>query len=128
MSARRPSAEHQHEFVYDVLSHPLDDEWQRRRSPFWELPEVGIPVFSIGVWGKASLHLRIDNGVMDRSPVRFFVNGEGAYHAAESWPPPDAEPSTFYLSGEHSGAVTSLNDGSLTETAPTRDEESTSWS
>ena len=45
-------------FLYDALSHPFDDEWQRRRSPFWELPEVDIPVFSIGVWGKAGLHLR----------------------------------------------------------------------
>lgn len=46
----------------DVLSrmyeHPFDDEWQRRRSPFWELDKVDIPVLSIGSWGKAALHLR----------------------------------------------------------------------
>ncbi|WP_194896507.1 CocE/NonD family hydrolase, partial [Catenulispora pinisilvae] len=157
-----------HEFVYDVLSHPLDDEWQRRRSPFWELPEVEIPVFSIGVWGKAALHLRgnfygyervsgpkkllvahpsgfaaaqqyyfdeqfhrdellpwydhhlkgAENAVMEQPAVRFYVNGEGAYRSAEAWPPPDARPTAFYLAGQHSGAVASLNDGSLTETAP----------
>lgn len=150
-------------FVYDALSHPLDDEWQRRRSPFWELSEIDIPVFSIGVWGKAALHLRgnftgyervrgpkkllvahpssfgqaqlyffdedfhrrellpwydhhlkgVDNAVMDQPDVRFFVNGEAKYAASTAWPPPDARPTTFHLSGVPSGAVTSLNDGSL---------------
>jgi uncharacterized protein len=113
--------------IYDMYSHPLDDEWQRRRSPFWELGKIDIPVLSIGAWGKASLHLRgnfmgyervsgpkkllitgansfaaaqlqyadvdfhrsellqwydyhlkgIQNGVMERPAVRFFVQGEG---------------------------------------------------
>lgn len=163
--------------IYDMYDHPFDDEWQRRRSPFWELSDVDIPVFSIGIWGKAALHLRgnvegfarvsgpkqlliahpgnfaraqlyffdedfhrqeilpwydhhlkqVDNQVMDRSPVRFFVNGEGVYAASTSWPPPDAQPATFYLSAEPSGAVSSLNDGSLTNTPPEA-ESSTSWS
>jgi uncharacterized protein len=47
-----------HLAIPDILDHPFDDEWQRRRSPFWELDQVDIPVFSIGVWGKATLHLR----------------------------------------------------------------------
>lgn len=47
-----------HEFIYDCLTHPFDDEWQRRRSPFWELDQVDIPVLSIGAWGKGPLHLR----------------------------------------------------------------------
>ena len=33
-----------HEFVYDILSHPLDDQWHRRRSPFWELPSITISI------------------------------------------------------------------------------------
>ncbi|WP_033296217.1 CocE/NonD family hydrolase [Amycolatopsis jejuensis] len=167
-----------HQFVYEALRHPLDDEWQRRRSPYWELDQVDIPVFSVGVWGKGSLHLRgnftgyervkgpkqllvahpdsfagaqqyffdeefhraevlpwyehhlkgVDNGVMDRPNVRFFVNNENVYREAETWPPPDGQPSAFYLSGVHSGTVTSLNDGSLTEEKPVVAEESTSWS
>ena len=167
-----------HEFVYDILSHPLDDEWHRRRSPFWELPEVDIPVFSIGVWGKAALHLRgnfygyervagpkkllvahpsgfaaaqqyyfderfhrdellpwydhhlkgVENDVMKQPAARFYVNGEDAYRSAEAWPPPDAQPTAFYLTGRHSGAVTSLNDGSLSEAAPETDRDATSWS
>jgi putative CocE/NonD family hydrolase len=74
-------------------------------------------------------HLKgTDNGVMGKPDVRFYVNGEGAYHSATSWPPPDVRTSTFYLAGEHSGAVTSLNDGTLTESKPVADEQSTSWS
>ena len=38
--------------IYDMYAHPFDDEWQRRRSPFWEFHRVDIPVLSIGVWGK----------------------------------------------------------------------------
>ena len=167
-----------HEFVYDILSHPLDDEWHRRRSPFRELQQVEIPVFSIGVWGKAALHLRsnlygyehvsgpkrlliahpsgfgaaqqyyfdeqfhrdellpwydhhlkdVENGVMKHPAARFYVNGEDTYRSAESWPPPDARPTDLYLTGRHSAAITSLNDGSLTETGPDTDQHSTSWS
>lgn len=166
------------QFAFDVLSHPFDDEWHHRRSPFWELDRIDIPVFSIGVWGKASLHLRgnfagyervsgprqllvahpdtfaaaqqyyfdeefhrtevlpwydhhlkgVQNGVMDRPNVRFYVNNDNTYREADAWPPADAEPATFYLSGNHSGTVTSLNDGSLTAEAPTAEQDRTSWS
>lgn len=169
---------HKDRFVYDVLSHRFDDEWQRRRSPFWELPEVDIPVFSIGVWGKAALHLRgnfegfarvsgpkqllvahpasfggaqtyffdedfhrrellpwydhhlkgEDTGVMERDQVRYYVNGEDVYSSATSWPPEDVTTSRFVLSGERSGAVTSLNDGSLVEADAPEGPASTSWS
>jgi len=46
------------QFVYDLLSHTTDDSWHRERSPFWELSNIEIPVFSIGAWGKSGLHLR----------------------------------------------------------------------
>jgi uncharacterized protein len=155
-----------------------DDAWQRERSPFWELDQVDIPVFSIGVWGKAALHLRGNfygyervrgpkkllvthpasfaeaqryffdedfhraellpwydhhpkgaaNGVMDKPDVRFFVNGEQTYRSATNWPPPDVTETAFHLHADPSGAVTSLNDGSLTETGPTAEAASTSWS
>jgi len=65
---------------------------------------------------------------MKQPTARFYVNGEGTYRSAESWPPPDVAPTAFYLAGEHSGAVTSLNDGSLTETAPQAEQDATSWS
>ncbi len=164
--------------IYDIYAHRLDDEWHRRRSPFWELDQIDIPVLSIGAWGKASLHLRgnfmgyervsgpkqllitgansfaaaqmqfadvdfhrsellpwydhhlkgIQNGVMERPAVRFFVQGEGVVRDAADWPPPDATPSTFYLSGAKSGHVRSLNDGSLVAEASTLTSDETSWS
>ena len=165
------------ELVYDILSHPLDDEWQRHRSPFWELDQIDIPVLSIGVWGKSSLHLRgnftgfegvkgprqllitepdsfagaqaqyadadfhrrellpwydhhlknTNNGVMDRPPVRVFVQGEGKIREAQEWPPEDVTVADFYLSGERSGVVKSLNDGSLLEDEPRGESDATSW-
>jgi len=174
-----PMTEHGRDrVIYEMYAHPLDDDWQRRRSPFWELDQVDIPVMSIGAWGKGTLHLRgnfmgyervrgpkqllvtgaasfaatqllfsqpdfhraellpwydhhlkeIDNAVMDRPNVRFFVQGEGAVGHAPDWPPPDATPSTFYLSGEKSGQVGSLNDGSLVEEPPSAAGGETSWS
>lgn len=166
----------------DLLSrmyeHPFDDEWQRRRSPFWELDQIDIPVLSIGSWGKAALHLRgnfegfrlvegpkqllivgaqsfaetqrlffeedfhraellpwydhhlkgLDNGVMDRPKVRFFVQGEAKTRAAPDWPPPDAFVSELFLNGARSGHEESLNDGSLTDAAPAADGGATRWS
>jgi uncharacterized protein len=164
--------------IYDMYEHAFDDEWQRRRSPFWELDQVDIPVLSIGAWGKASLHLRgnftgfekvrgpkqllvvgansfaetqtyyfdedfhraeilpwydhhlkgTGNGVMDRPVVRYTVQGEGKVRSAPDWPPPEATIAEFFLSGDHSGAIESLNDGSLSETAPASDGGETSWS
>ena len=174
-----PMTEHGRDrVIYDMYAHPFDDEWQRRRSPFWELDQVDIPVFSIGAWGKAALHLRgnfegydrvsgpkqllitgaanfaatqllfaredfhreellpwyehhlkgVDNGVMARPSVRFFVQGEGVERKATTWPPSDAVPSTFFLDGALSGHVSSLNDGSLIEEKPPAAGGQTSWS
>jgi predicted acyl esterase len=179
MGTGLPIAEHGRDrVIYDIYAHPFDDEWQRRRSPFWELDNVTIPVLSIGAWGKASLHLRgnfygfervsgpkqllivgapsfaetqmlfsqeefhrkellpwydyhlkgIENGVMERPKVRFFVQGEDFVHSATSWPPSDVVEAAFYLSGQKSGQVNSLNDGSLVEISPKAEKGETSWS
>lgn len=63
--------------IYDMYAHPFDDEWQRRRSPFWELDQVDIPVLSIGSWGKASLHLRgnFEGYRLVRGPKQLLVVG-----------------------------------------------------
>jgi uncharacterized protein len=47
-----------HEVMPEFLSHPTDDAYWHDHGAFWELDRVQIPVFSIGIWGKASLHLR----------------------------------------------------------------------
>jgi len=161
-----------------MYNHPFDDEWQRRRSPFWELDQVDIPVFSVGAWGKASLHLRgnfegfrlvrgpkqllitgaqtfaetqrlffdedfhrremlpwydhhlksADNGVMDRPPVRFFVQGEREVRSASNWPPPGVAVAELFLSGTKSGHEESLNDGSLALAVASDGPSETSWS
>jgi uncharacterized protein len=166
------------DFINDIYQHPFDDEWQRRRSPFWELDQVDIPVFSIGAWGKASLHLRgnfegyrrvqgpkrllitgaqtfaetqrlffdedfhraellpwydyhlkgSDNTVMEGPPARFFVQGEQKIGHATDWPPPEATVAELFLSAEHSGSQTSLNDGLLTDEPPPSGGGATSWS
>jgi uncharacterized protein len=160
-----------------MYEHPFGDEWQRKRSPFWELDRVDVPVFSIGAWGKASLHLRgnfegfrlvrgpkqllitgaqtfaqtqllffdeafhraellpwydhhlkgVDNQVMDRPRVRFFVQGEREVRDASDWPPPDAEVTELFLSADNSGHEVSLNDGSLVEQAPGKQGGATRW-
>ncbi len=166
-----------HEVMPDILSHRFDDAWHRTRAPLRELGDVDIPVFSIGVWGKAGLHLRgnvlgweavsgpkklmiaepdsfkgaqalfadeqfhrdellpwydhhlkgVDNDVMQRPAVRFFVNGDDRYDSCDQWPPEDVTATPFFLGSARSGAVVSLNDGSLHGTAPAADEAPTSW-
>ncbi|HWG60418.1 MAG TPA: CocE/NonD family hydrolase [Streptosporangiaceae bacterium] len=63
--------------------------------------------------------------------VRVFVNRQGSYREAPDWPPPGGVPAAFYLSAAHSGAVRSLNDGSLLADEPQppgAGAGSTSWS
>jgi putative CocE/NonD family hydrolase len=167
-----------YKLIANILSHPFDDEWQRRRAPFWELDRVTIPVLSIGCWGKAGLHLRgnvvgfnrvagprkllvvdamssreafqlystrsfheaeilpwyerylkgVETGVEDLPPVRYKIPGRPGLRTARSWPPEDAQVVTWFLSGERSGALRSLNDGSLVDEAPERGPDATSWS
>jgi uncharacterized protein len=63
--------------IYEMYAHPFDDEWQRRRSPFWELDQVEIPVLSIGAWGKASLHLRgnFEGFRLVKGPKQLLITG-----------------------------------------------------
>jgi uncharacterized protein len=70
----------------EMLNHPWDDEWQRRRSPFWELDKVDIPVFSIGVWGKADLHLRgnILGYERVRGPKQLLITHPQTWPAAQA--------------------------------------------
>ena len=163
--------------IGDFLEHPLDDGFWRDHGPFWDLGEIDIPVFSIGVWGKTSLHLRgnvngyhgvsgpkhllithpanfpgaqalfderdfherellpwyehhlkgVENGVMDRAPVRYWRNAaEGSYEEADAFPPRGTAAEALHLSGAASDLRQSLNDGTLTFAAADGP-ESTSW-
>jgi uncharacterized protein len=71
--------------IYDMYAHPFDDEWQRRRSPFWELDQVDIPVMSIGAWGKASLHLRgnFEGFRLVKGPKQLLITGAQTFAATQ---------------------------------------------
>ena len=164
--------------IGDFLSHPTDDDWWHAHGPYWDLHEIDIPVFSIGVWGKTSLHLRgnvngyhrvsgpkhllithpdgfpgaqalfddpefherellpwyehhlkgVENGVMDRAPVRYWRNAaQGSYEAATAWPPEGVRAEALYLSGETSDLKQSLNDGTLKHAPVEAGPDGTSW-
>jgi putative CocE/NonD family hydrolase len=67
----------------------------------------------------------IDNGIMDESPIRYYVMGAPkatAWRAAEQWPLPGTQRTRFYLAKGPSGSVNSVNDGSLrTQFSPDAD-------
>jgi putative CocE/NonD family hydrolase len=48
-----------------------------------------------------------------RPTVEYFVRGANAVRSAATWPPPGVLYATWHLSGEKSGSVASLNDGTL---------------
>lgn len=75
--------------------------------------EFLLPFYEHYLKGKATSYLA-------RPPVEFvIVNGPGT-RSAQTWPPEGVRMQTFYLTGEKSGTVDSLNDGALSET-PTAD-------
>lgn len=67
-------------------------------------------------------HLKgADNGVMDEPPVRLFVRGLGQYRAEPEWPLKRAKYVSYYLNGEPTGSLTSINDGGLATEKPGAD-------
>lgn len=52
----------------EIMRHDTWDEWWKERSPISRISEIKVPVFSIGHWGKAGLHLRGNiNGYVEAS-------------------------------------------------------------
>jgi putative CocE/NonD family hydrolase len=63
----------------------------------------------------------IDNGIMQEAPIYYYTMGAPSrlrWHSAWQWPLPGEQPTNYYFSGEHSGSVESVNDGSLNLSAP----------
>lgn len=48
-----------------------------------------------------------------RPPVEYFVRGANVFRSADTWPPAGVKYRPFFLCGQKSGSVTSLNDGTL---------------
>ena len=55
----------------------------------------------------------VDNGVEKRPAVEYFTLGENVWHTADAWPPREASPERWYLSGTES-----KNGGRLFRTVP----------
>jgi hypothetical protein len=60
-----------------------------------------------------------DTGMMDEPALNIFVRGRERYRRENEWPLARTQYTKLYLSGAKSGAVVSLNDGSLGWEAPT---------
>ena len=70
----------------------------------------------------------LDTGVMDGATVTTFVSGIDEYVEWGEWPPEEIEYSNLYLRRAPSGAVVSLNDGSLSQDPPRDGEGGTTYS
>src|SRR5271155_2078720 len=44
--------------AHAILHHPIEDDFWRERASYEQLPEITIPVLSVGNWGKNSVHVR----------------------------------------------------------------------
>jgi len=69
-----------------------------------------------------------DTGVMDEPPVSLFIHGLEEYRDEQEWPLERADYTSFYLSGEKTGVVDSLNDGKMVREKPTLDNSSFTYS
>jgi uncharacterized protein len=68
-----------------------------------------------------------DTGVMDEPPVSLFVRGADEYRLYDEWPLPQTEYRKLYFNVAKSGAVDSLNDGSLSWEPPAESNSSFSY-
>ncbi len=69
----------------------------------------------------------IETDYPTRAPVRLFVRERNAYRDEQQYPPAKMSFVPYYLSGEPSGSVTSLNDGMLVEAAQSYGAAQTSY-
>jgi putative CocE/NonD family hydrolase len=60
----------------------------------------------------------VKNRVEGQKPVRLFLMGENRWHDVDTWPPPHAAPTSFYLAG----AGLQKKGGTLDTAAPTEEE------
>jgi putative CocE/NonD family hydrolase len=64
----------------------------------------------------------IDNGIMDEAPIYYYTMGAPKgqeWRSAWQWPLPQEQPTNYYLRGQASESVNSVNDGVLSIRPPT---------
>jgi predicted acyl esterase len=67
------------DFGPEILSHPLDDDYHRARSPIWE--NVTAPLFSAGNWGGQGLHPRGNfEGFLRAASEQKWLEVHGVWH------------------------------------------------
>ena len=82
--------------------------------------ELRLPWFDYWLKG-------VETGVMEDAPVRIFVMGRNIWRDEQDWPLPDTRYTNYYLRAGRSGSIASLNDGSLSTTAPVGSENPDSF-
>ena len=60
-----------------ISAHPTFDEFWRARCAWERLPEIKVPLYSIGIWGKIDLHTRgnIDGFRRAKGPRKLQMRG-----------------------------------------------------
>ena len=79
-----------------------------------------LPFYDCYLKGRSS-------GYLSEPNVRYFVGGADEFRATETWPPAQIVYHAFYLKPGPSNSITSLNDGSLSPTAPDAHGEPTAF-
>jgi putative CocE/NonD family hydrolase len=72
----------------------------------------------------------IDNGIMDEPSIHYYLMGvdkKEAWQSTEVWPLNNGEPTRYYFEAGETGAMTSINTGTLTPSPPTAPEASDSY-
>ncbi|MBT6219255.1 MAG: CocE/NonD family hydrolase [Rhodospirillaceae bacterium] len=73
-------------------------------------------------------HLKgIESDKDGKSPVRLYIGGRDEYRDEETWPIERAEQVSYYLNGEKTNSLNSLNDGGLSTDASTSDESTATY-
>lgn len=67
-------------------------------------------------------------GVMEEPPVQLFVSGVDQHRSYSEWPPSGVSYVPYYLAAGPAGAVSSLNDGRLSEEPPAATESGSGYS
>lgn len=81
---------------------------------------------SMGYGSKTSVKIKwfdhwlkgVDNGVEQLPPITQLVVGGDRWETPSAWPAPETDWTSFYLSPETSGSARSINDATLSTTAP----------
>jgi putative CocE/NonD family hydrolase len=115
------------------------DGYRQANGPKKLYMETATPLQALLNFGKAEYHKKhylpfydyylkgIQTDYINRPNVEFEVREGNKIRHATTWPPENIVYKTLFLSDKNTGSVTSLNDGSLTDTIESQDNESTSY-